>query len=657
MEFTNLSRYGRAAGVITVIACLLLVLPCSVSGYTALSGSEFIIYPSGDWTKLNVQGGESYVSFIPFYDNTNVLAYVVEDNGSETLIFNGTRNKAQAVDLAFDDLGKIPNMDPQPSQATGPRWVHILSNRSGYVFVGVHGSLRSPPSSGGGFYDTHFIIHWPEGGWNKYFADICTHYNGTVNVTMTPIDAATGLHHGTQTDINFSLNGTGNATEPYCRHVQLYDTDGNTNIGITYIVNATQGVFVLQHLDHIDTFNWLGAFDTGLLFGKVVIYASMEADAAVSVYNPGSSTVNCSLYEHVGTGPGSTTAGYFNFSDRTRRASITLQPYDYGFLKWTGSDKDHIMMICNGSVSGVGGGRSDVHNLNGIDSHPYTRLPPVYGQDTLYETPFAMDSSSVKGDSWVFYQSSCDFPTIIDFYDYVHTENRGFSANEGNSTICFNNAKAPGKNGLGIQAFNTTVLFANNLSTNSTMTVDCQAGGTVSISGNQINLTNCKSSYEDNYFYNATIDLIDMNFEEVTAGREFKISAANSSWGAVFGFNITGRVVLDWAHADDGTSCLHQVTLWERGMFHISGTKGVYGTGFEGGSDWNNGDILRFNSSESLNVYRVAHKDCSNSPIESTAPYIVTTINVSDKDILIGDNTNVTGTVSNPPILSRTSFN
>jgi len=645
MKPANLNRSRRAA-IFIAIACLLLALPGMVSGYTALSGSEFVVYPSADWTEEGV-ATQSYVSFIPFYDNTEVLAWVIEDDGSETLIYNGTRDEAQAVDLGYANL-----ITTNQTQATGPRWVHIISNRSGYVFVGTGGALRSPPARGGGFYDTHFIAHWPNSGISANpFVDICTHYNGTVNVTMKPIDAATGLYSGDDY-INFTLNGTGNVTDPYCYHAPLELTGGNVaNKGTTYIISATQGVFVLQHLDHIDTFNWLGAFDTGLLFGKVVVFATAKLDASASIYNPTTREVNCTLYKHMAGGAQAkdNTEGYFNFSDRAYVASTTLQPNDYGFVIWSGSDEEHLMLLCNESVSVVGGSEGEDHNLDNdkYDSHPYTRLPPVYGTDTLFETPFGMDdyNGGKTGSSWVIYQSSCDYPTVVDFYDFVNSENFGISDADANATICFDSVNAPKGKGLGIQAIATTVLFSNNDSAaNSNMTVDCQAG-TVSISENQVNLTDCQSTYDD-YEYNATIELIDMNFSWVSGdvNHSFTIASANSSKGAVFGFNITGRVVLDW---NAGTSCLHKTILWERGMFHISGTGGVQGTGYETGDDWDKGHIIRFNSSESVNPYRIAHATCSNCPIESAAPYVVTTLEVSDTDILVGDDTNITGTVTN----------
>ena len=48
MKFMQLSRNRKVVGAFMVIACLVLVLPNYVSGYTALSGAEFVVYPSAD---------------------------------------------------------------------------------------------------------------------------------------------------------------------------------------------------------------------------------------------------------------------------------------------------------------------------------------------------------------------------------------------------------------------------------------------------------------------------------------------------------------------------------------------------------------------------------------------------------------------------------
>jgi len=270
--------------------------------YTGLIGAEFMVYPLNGWTPntTNYANNTGFISFIPFEDNTNVTFSRVNDDGSETVIFTEIVDKGEARDLN--------------RSFTDHFFIHILANESGYVYAGSYGALRSPPATNGLFLHDEFIIHWPNNnvgdwGWgfgSIQFLDICTTENETVNVTIIPINASTGQESSFSGlppgNITFSITGNGIYNDVVCRHVNVTPTGTSINAGTdstTALVEATGSVFIAQHLEHIDTMNWLGAYDTGLLLGRHYVFGAGYGnvyDIGVDIFNPLNNSVDCSLY-------------------------------------------------------------------------------------------------------------------------------------------------------------------------------------------------------------------------------------------------------------------------------------------------------------------------------------------------------------------------
>jgi len=639
-----------------------------VEGYTGLVGSEFMVYPLDGWTAdvSNYTSNNGYISFVAFHDDTSVTFYRMNDDGTETAIYDGVLNKGQARDFN--------------RQETDHFFIHIVSNETGYVYAGSYGALRSPPATNGLFLADEFIIHWPDindgVGWlgATQYVDVCTWDNANVSVTITPVNASTGeesqfngLPAG---NITFNLTGNGVQNDVVCEHVEL-GTTGNGSSGAilgstTAIIHATGGhVHVVQHIDHIDTMNWLGAYDTGTLIGSYYIFG-IQYEPGVDVFNPsGENNVTCDLYCNTSTkvnvsdhdftvGPGST----FKY-----RAIIPPNSFRFLYNNTVSYNPGvHCKLNCTGHVSAVAGGLADEHNFDSPGAgtsatdknHLYSRAPPLDYVDMNFELPFYMrynwrdtgtHSGEVGGASWVWYQTACEAPTAVNFNH--------------SSTVCFNRDDVGVRNiiggtnayPLGFQVVNSTILFFNAQAVASQMQVNCGTGNVTDNGDGTYSLTNCQSMYvnDGSNTYNGTINTTNMNMTgSVSGGNILNLTANDDTQDYTFGFFLNGRVQLRWTNAGgSAVSCLHAFIMHESGVIHMSGTDGVQANGAGNNPTWARPTILRFNATQGVQTYRIASAPCSNSPIESNSPYIVTDLSVTDPNLLVGDNTSVSGSVKN----------
>ncbi|MDI6730141.1 MAG: hypothetical protein QMD06_01190, partial [Candidatus Altarchaeum sp.] len=670
---------------------MLLLFSSSVSAFNGLVGGEYMIYPTDEWGNPDAVGDTlgdriTKISVIPYYNNTNIEVSVMMDNGSEITIFNsscdslGNLTMGQALDFYDCNTSGGTSVICDPGEEVYysscgrqnvtifGKFVHIVANNPVYVFTQNDGALRDPPSPQGMFLGNFYMIHWAYNGWgpSPYFAIVAQQEN--VSCIITPINGVSGV---SGTPVTRQINGT--LTNP---GVWVYrgtttstgsiplDSDTNFNSGglstLTYSINCTKQVHVVQYLSHLDTSNWIGTADDnttnkGTLFGQRFFIPSGDSTnpLSVQVFNPNDQATNISMYVLQN---GSTNISSLALNTVYNNTVGTLRICSYGIScasnvcniparsfgscgYYISSATTFFMMNSSKPLAVIAGGssyyrgNSDPPAGHPIDQlhHLYSRVGPIAYNDTLFETPFGISNAGADGHNqrhggaaWAFYQTYCNvnpdgslnnYPTNI----YFNTT----------GTVCFNSqgtADVPAVNvtyPLELQGVNTTIYFKNNNTANTSITVHWR-NLSMCVLGNATNSTGGTNCTNTNILY--------------TNNRNFSI-------------NFTGRMNVSWTTND--LYCINQITLGKKGIFHLSGTDGGYATQSDGSQSTETqgtltgNHILRLNSDRPFQLYRIGLAACSNSPVEAQSPYMVLDTTVNPNLLIIGQHANVTIDVRN----------
>ncbi|OQX18286.1 MAG: hypothetical protein BWK75_06755, partial [Candidatus Altiarchaeales archaeon A3] len=499
----------------------------TVDAYAGLMGGEFVVRAIDMWGPDKPEYMPSVISVVAFDNGTNIEVWTFEDNGNKLLVYNGTMNEDEVID--FYDRGCLlgdttprnhttcisgtllnPNdcscnsttyLNTAPTKIFG-KFVHIMltgtnTTKRGYVFVveggyasttdefykygGYGGTLRTPPGRSGSFLDKNFVVHYPwryTDGAHYPIIGIFYWHNDTTNVTITPI----GLNGSVlPSDVNgrsqytCTLIGNGDPRYPaYCTF-KLYASPWG-RAPVSYRIDASDDVFLMQYNGHIDTMQWNSALDSGILSGQVILSAGNYEGGGI-LFNSENYTVDVSVfyvnnyggsgsntYEANSVNGGSVTAGSV-FGNLVPVGNLTIPAHNskmyISSLNPSGGQIVLIMVNGSGSIDAITGiGRdkssSGQSHLARPWDHIYTRVPPKVRSDNETWSEFGfgtLDRSSPSefvhwqtAVSWDIYPLAC-YP--------LETNSTKINVNR-SGTVCFDSGVTDASHPLNLQGYNST---------------------------------------------------------------------------------------------------------------------------------------------------------------------------------------------------------